>query len=56
METIHNQSIIQNVIGFGSVLAIVISWSKDKSISYAIIRGLFGWFYIFYYMLTRTKN
>jgi hypothetical protein len=36
-------------VTFGSVLAIAISWSVNKSILWAIIHGLFGWFYVIYY-------
>lgn len=39
-------------IGFGMALAIVISWSVNKSILWAIIHGLFGWFYVIYYAIT----
>ena len=40
-------------IGFGSALAIAISWSVNKSIVWAIIQGFFGWFYVIYYAFTR---
>ena len=36
-------------ITFGSALAIAISWSVNKSILWAVIHGLFGWFYVLYY-------
>ena len=38
-------------IGFGSALAITISWSANHSILWAIIHGFFGWFYVIYYAL-----
>ncbi len=44
---------IRNGIGFGSVLAIVISFTTHKSVLWAIIHGIFGWFYVGYYLLTR---
>jgi len=40
-------------IGFGSALAITISWSVNHSILWAIIHGLLSWFYVIYYALTR---
>jgi len=40
-------------IGFGSALAITISWSLHKSILWAIIHGFLSWFYVVYYALTR---
>ena len=39
-------------IGFGSALAITISWSVNKSILWAIIHGVFSWFYVVYYAFT----
>lgn len=44
---------IRNGIGFGSALAIVISFTTHKSVLWAIIHGLFSWFYVGYYLLTR---
>jgi hypothetical protein len=40
-------------IGFGSALAIAISWSVNHSIVWAIIHGIFSWLYVIYYALTR---
>lgn len=40
-------------IGFGSALAITISWSKWHSILWAIIHGICGWFYVLYFWWTR---
>jgi hypothetical protein len=38
-------------IGFGSALAITISWSVNKSILWAIVHGFFSWIYVIYYAL-----
>ncbi len=40
-------------IGFGTALAIAISWSQSHSILWAIIHGFFSWLYVIYYALTR---
>lgn len=40
-------------IGFGSALAITISWSVNKSILWAILQGFFGWLYVIYFAFTR---
>jgi hypothetical protein len=40
-------------IGFGSALAIAISWSVNHSIFWAIVQGIFSWLYVIYYALTR---
>lgn len=39
--------------GFGTALAIAISWSVNKSILWAIFQGAFGWAYVIYYACTR---
>jgi len=36
---------------FGSMIAITISWSVNKSIAWTILHGIFSWFYVFYYAL-----
>lgn len=38
-------------IGLGSILAIVLSWSVNHSILWAIIHSIFGWAYVIYYVL-----
>ncbi|WP_339659466.1 hypothetical protein [uncultured Polaribacter sp.] len=48
-------TIIKNGIGMGSVIAIVISWDRHKTILYAIVHGLFGWLYVIYYALFLEK-
>jgi hypothetical protein len=40
-------------IGFGSALAIAISWSLHKSILWAIVHGFLSWLYVLYFALTR---
>lgn len=35
--------------GLGNVIAAVISWTVNKSILWAILHGIFGWFYVIYY-------
>lgn len=37
------------VWGFGSMLAITLSWSAHRSILWMIIHGVFSWFYVAYY-------
>ena len=55
---IHNHNTTQNVtkeikkgIGFGAVLAMVISYVKWQSIGWAIIHGLLNWVYVIYYII-----
>jgi hypothetical protein len=40
-------------VSFGSALAIVISWSANQSILWAILHGILSWLYVIYYALVR---
>lgn len=35
----------------GTAMAVTISWSLNHSILWALLHGLFGWFYVIYYAL-----
>jgi len=37
--------------GFGSALAMILSYAKSSSILWAILHGIFSWFYIIYRIL-----
>jgi len=41
-------------IGFGSALAISISWSLHHSILWAILHGFFSWLYVIYFAINRV--
>jgi hypothetical protein len=49
----HSSTAAKAGIGFGSALAITISWSLHKSLVWAIIHGILSWFYVIYYAITR---
>jgi hypothetical protein len=38
-------------IGIGTILAVIVSYTANKSILWAIIHGFFGWLYIIYYLI-----
>ena len=50
-RTTHSADAAKAGIGFGSALAITISWSANKSILWAILHGVFSWFYVIYYAI-----
>ncbi len=50
------QTVIKNGVGLGSVLAVTVSWQRNKSILWAILHGLFSWLYVIYYAVTRDSN
>lgn len=42
-------------VGLGTVIAVVISWSRNKSILWAIIHGILGWLYVIYALIFPKK-
>lgn len=48
--------IVQSGVGLGSMLAITFSWARNRSIFWAIIAGIFSWFYVIYFALTRRQD
>ena len=40
-------------IGVGSVLAMILSWDRSKSILWAILHAVLSWLYVVYFALTR---
>jgi hypothetical protein len=43
-------------IGLGSAIAVVCSWERNRSILFALVAGIFGWFYVIYFALTRRPE
>jgi ABC-type Fe3+-siderophore transport system permease subunit len=52
----HESQQITYGVGFGSVLAIVCSWARNRSILWAILHGMLSWFYVIYFALTRQHD
>lgn len=44
---------VHSGMSLGATLAVVISWSLHKSVVWAVLHGLFGWFYVAYFVFTR---
>ncbi|SCX97323.1 hypothetical protein SAMN05192588_0515 [Nonlabens sp. Hel1_33_55] len=40
----------------GCSIAVVCSWTRNKSIKWAILAGIFSWFYVIYFYFTRTEE
>lgn len=47
------REVVKSGVGFGSALAIVISYTAHNSVLWAIIHGVFSWLYVAYFLLTR---
>lgn len=49
----NNTTAVSSGISLGSAIAVAISWSMNKSILWAILHGVFSWFYVIYFAITR---
>ena len=46
----------QSGIGLGAVLAVTLSWTRNRSILWAILAGILTWIYVIYFALTRKPD
>jgi len=44
---------VSSGISMGTALAMVLSWDHNHDILWAILHGVFGWFYVIYYACMR---
>jgi hypothetical protein len=49
-------SVVRDGVGLGSVIAVVCSWQRNRSILWAILAGLLSWVYVVYFGLTRRPE
>lgn len=50
------RSVITNGIGLGSVIAVVTSWERNKSILWAILHSMLSWVYVIHFAITRMPD
>ncbi len=48
--------VVSGGVGLGSVIAVVASWDRNKSILWAILAGILSWLYVIYFALTRNDR
>lgn len=49
-------TVVQNGVGLGTVIAVVASWHRNRSILWAILHGALSWLYVIYFALTEKKD
>lgn len=50
------QTVTETGFGLGSVIAVVCSWQRNRSILWAILAGVFSWFYVIYFAASRRAD
>ncbi|HMK02943.1 MAG TPA: hypothetical protein VK489_02075 [Ferruginibacter sp.] len=43
-------------VGLGTIVAVVVSWNRNKSVLWAIIHGILGWLYVIYVLIVGKKK
>ncbi len=56
LTTQTTNTVAQSGIGIGAALAVVCSWQRNRSILLAAIAGIFSWFYVIYFAITRKPD
>ena len=51
MATNFRHEVVRGGISFGTALALVISWTANHSILWAIVHGILSWIYVIYYLI-----
>ncbi len=46
----------QTGIGLGSVIAVVCSWQRNRSILWGILAGILSWLYVIYFAMSRQED
>ena len=52
----HSVAVAGHGVELGSVIAVVCSWQRNRSIFWAVVAGLFTWFYVLHFALTRQPD
>lgn len=50
------RTVVSSGVGLGTVLAVVTSWERNRSVLLAFLHGIFSWLYVIYFVITRKKS
>ena len=45
--------VINNGVGLGAVIAVVLSWDRNRSVLWAIFHGICSWIYVIWWIVSR---
>lgn len=48
--------LVDGGVGLGAVIAVVLSWSRNQSVLWAIVHGILSWIYVIYFVITREEG
>lgn len=53
---VYRKQVVYHGLSMGSALAMILSFSKNASILWAIIHGLLSWIYVIFYALETGRS
>ena len=53
---VYRKQVVYHGLSMGSALAMILSFSKNGSILYAVIHGLLSWIYVIFYALETGRS
>ena len=53
VNSLFTLSIFKNGLGLGSLIAVLVSWERIKSIRWAMLHAILSWCYVVYFALSR---
>lgn len=56
ITTAGTQAVAQAGLGLGSMIAVVCSWERNRSVLMAIVAGFLSWIYVIYFVIVRRKG
>ncbi len=56
MLLMNAQITYQVGVGLGTVIAVVVSWTRNRSILWAIFHGLLSWLHVIYFAVMRRPD
>ncbi len=55
-EVVTHAAAARSGVELGSVLAVVCSWQRNRSILWAIVAAFISWIYVIYFAVTRHPD
>ena len=55
LANMASQPADQTAFLLGSIIAVVCSWDRNRSILWAILASILSWFYVIYFAITRPS-
>ena len=52
----RSKTVVSSGLSLGGAFALILSWEAWHSFGWAVLHGIFGWFYVGYYFLIKNYD